>query len=136
MLSRESYPTGLKAPLGRSQHLSGVWKARMGSNSLKNKQSDCDVSATHTGLRPADFPLRSVESRAAARALIQRLSDQRDPRDGDVIVCIPSLDSPVASEIFRQATHLGTAPITDAESRIWIKLPTGLIREEGPETYK
>ena len=112
------------------------------SNSLKNKKPDSPISATdHSlGLRLADFPIGSVESRAAARALIQKLSDQSGPRHGDVIVSITSLDALVASEIYRLVTEPTEPTMETAEqlayAKIWFKLPDGVVRNQGSETGK
>jgi hypothetical protein len=44
------------------------------------------LPATNSALQPGDFPLGSVESRAAARVAVQRIQGQDSPQKGDVLL--------------------------------------------------
>jgi hypothetical protein len=43
---------------------------------MASKEAFPPLPATHSGLRPSDFPLGSMESRAAARAMLSARSEQ------------------------------------------------------------
>jgi hypothetical protein len=43
---------------------------------MRGREDRCYVPATNPGLKPADFPLRSLESRAAARMLAKTSAEQ------------------------------------------------------------
>jgi len=59
----------------------------MSHNPLKTKEPDEPLAATKAGPRPADFPIGSVASRAAARAIVNRLADMDGPQPGvDVLL--------------------------------------------------
>lgn len=58
----------------------------MNSKSLKSREAEPASTATPKGPRPADFPLGSVESRAAARAIVDKLGKQDRPQPGDVLI--------------------------------------------------
>jgi hypothetical protein len=43
---------------------------------MRGREDRCSVPATNPGPKPADFPLRSLESRAAARMLAKTRAEQ------------------------------------------------------------
>lgn len=78
--------------------------------------------------RPADFSLGSVESRAAARALVQKLYD--GPRAGDLLVDLTWLPISRANEIYRtvseqRKTGDGSPQYIPGLPRIFVTWPAG-----------
>lgn len=61
------------------------------------------LGESQRGPRPADFSLGSVESGAAARALLQKLYD--GPREDDLVIDLTWLPIPRANEIYRKVSE-------------------------------
>ena len=94
----------------------------------KNTQSGHVSTATHPGPKPGDFPLASVESRAAARVRVQRLAEADGPQDGDIFIEIA--DPTTAAKIMRvlrnhrHGADVETERIPGAR-RMWLRFPNG-----------
>jgi hypothetical protein len=92
------------------------------------------VTATRQGPKPADFPLGSIESRAAARAMVHRLAEKDGPQPGDITINLTFLTPERAREICRVLRALGEdgvnrgwdrIPPQPDSPRMWIKWPEG-----------
>ena len=106
----------------------------MTPNSLKSKVPVRERAATLQRPRPADFPLGSIESRAAARAIVQELTEANDrPRDGDVVLDLSGASETRAHEIYtiihekRKASNCEQDPIPRIPGipKFWLKFPDG-----------
>lgn len=106
-------------------------------------QQDVETAAPAThGPSPADFPVGSVESRAAARAMAMTLDSKNAPQEGDVFIDLDATPEDVS--LFR-AFVAGYAP-RESSKRIpgvpvfWFKFPDGfnpdsLVGEGGPAPF-
>ena len=95
---------------------------------MKNTRSSSVVPRqTKPGLKPADFPLGSVESRAAARAIVQRFTEQEGPQPGDLFIDLTFLTPERAAEIHRLYRSLGESTGTPKQipglPRMWLRFP-------------
>lgn len=92
------------------------------------------LPATQIGPRPADFPLGSVESRAAVRAQIRKLAEQDAPRPGfDVLFQLEEVGWPQRHRslleildgrgVNARPKRVGGRPV------IWLALPPGFRPE-------
>lgn len=95
----------------------------MFANSLKTKQASAGVPATDSGPKPGDFELGSVESRAAARAIVHRLSEKDGPQPGDIVCDFGFLTVERAAEIYRLLhSEPGKTPVPGTTTT-WIQFP-------------
>jgi hypothetical protein len=83
-------------------------------NSLRNKEKAWNKGATYTGPKPGDFPVGSMESRAAARALVEHAKGHKEelsPEDDDALTlyCLTCLltsrMSPSYAELEKTAAY-------------------------------
>jgi len=94
----------------------------------RNTQPGHVSTATHSGPKPGDFPLASVESRAAARARVQRLAEEDGPRKGDVLLQLTATDWPDRHKQILQVLQ-GRGRLQSRPERIgripliWLALP-------------
>jgi hypothetical protein len=92
------------------------------------------LSATHPGPKPGDFPLASVESRAAARVRVQRLAEADRPQKGDVLIQLTAMGWPDRHRKILQILH-GHGRLERKPERIpglpliWLALPEGFHPE-------
>jgi len=69
---------------------------------LRNKEKVWNKGATYTGPKPGDFPIGSMESRAAARAVVEHAKlhkDELSQEDDDALTLyhlVPLLTSPMS----------------------------------------
>ncbi len=113
------------------------------SKSLKTKQAQPPPTATHVRPSPADFPLGSVESRAAARAMLHQLAEKDGPQPGDIWIDLTFLTQERATEICRVFRALkedsvsrgwdSISPEPDSP-RMWIKWPEGFDPDAASES--
>ena len=103
----------------------------------KNTQPDHVLTATHLGPKPADFPLGSVESRAAARAMVQQLAKEV-PQEGDILL---DLDASPGSVAIHRAlgepqsnTPAGGGKRIPGVPLIWNRFPEGFDPDSVPES--
>lgn len=105
----------------------------MPSKSLKSKEPQPSLPATDRFSRPPDFPLGSVRSRVAARAMVDRLAEQDGPQPGDVFVDMTFLGHARAIEVYRKVFGVCRSTETQqprripGQPRIWITWPAGVI---------
>lgn len=96
----------------------------MPSKLLKTQNPECGLPATIPGLKPGDFALGSVESRAAARALIHGLDR---PQPGDIFLDLRFLGPKRAMEVWRAVLSTRNPGKTfdriPGEPRMWVRLP-------------
>jgi hypothetical protein len=106
----------------------------MPSKSLKTKQAQPPPTATRLGPSPADFSLGSVESRAAARAMLHQLAEKDGPQPGDIWIDLTFLTEERATDICRvlralreNSARMGwdSIPPEPDSPRMWIKWPEG-----------
>src|SRR6266446_1920884 len=65
-----------------------IQEGKMPLNSLWSKEKGWNKGATYTGPRPGDFPIGSMESRAAARAVVEHAKlhkDELSQEDADAL---------------------------------------------------
>jgi hypothetical protein len=101
----------------------------MHSKRMKTRETLPTPPATPQGPKPADFPIGSIESRAAARAALAQFVPD-GPRPGDIVVNLTWLTIPRAKEIYRSASLGEKLPehVPDTP-RIWINFPPGFKPE-------
>jgi hypothetical protein len=110
----------------------------MPSKSLKNSGGKVASTATSGGPKPADFPLGSVESRAAARAMVHRLAEKDGPQPGDISIDLTFLTLQRAAEIYR--LHCSVGESREAPGRVpghpkmWLKFPKGFNPDSVPDS--
>jgi hypothetical protein len=101
---------------------------------LKTKEAQPVRAATHRRPSPADFPLGSAASRAAARAMLQQLAENDGPQPGDIWIDLTFLTLERATEICRVSRALREESVSRGWDRIppqpdsprmWIKWPEG-----------
>jgi hypothetical protein len=106
----------------------------LASKSLKNLGAGVAPTATGRGPKPADFPLGSMESRAAARAIVHRLAEKDGPQPGDIWIDLTFLTQERATEICRTLRALrengvnrgwDSIPQEPDSPRMWFKWPEG-----------
>jgi len=106
----------------------------MASKSLKSRNLEVASTATSGGPKPADFPLGSMESRAAARAMVHPLSEKDGPQPGDIQIDLTFLTQERAREICRVLRALrensvssgwDSIPPEPDSPRMWLKFPEG-----------
>lgn len=102
-------------------------------------KSEGDLPATVPGPKPGDFALGSVESRAAARAILHRLAENDGPQPEDIFIDLSFLTPQRVGEIWQLLRSLG--PDSErgrvpGEPKIWLKWPEGfnpkLVQESTP----
>lgn len=103
----------------------------MPSKPLKTQKPEDDSPATVSGPRPGDFALGSVESRAAARAILHQLTDR--PQPGDIFIDLSFLTPNRVREVLELVlSHrasegmLGRQPERiQGQPMMWLKRPEG-----------
>lgn len=110
----------------------------MDSKSLKNRKTEDVSNATSPGPKPWDFPLGTLESRAAARAMVDRMAARMAepdvPRPGDILIDLDFLPPDRAAEVYRLLTtedSRETPELAPGEPRTWLKPP----KDVDPNTH-
>jgi hypothetical protein len=93
--------------------------------SLKNMEDGSPTTATYLGPKPTDFPIGSVESRAAARAVVQQLARNDGPQPGDMSVDFSWVSLTRAEELWRLFTTRGPELPDCPGPKMWITFPEG-----------
>jgi hypothetical protein len=102
----------------------------------KKAQGERDLTATHQGPKPADFPVGSVESRAAARAMIHRPDGGCLPRPGDTIVEFDATPRSVAlyRALCAPSPNMARVAAPADEPTTWFAFPKGFDPDSLPES--
>ena len=118
----------------------------MRDNSLKPRLDDVDLPATARGPKPGDFPLGSVESRAAARAIVDQRAQSDGPQPGEVVVDLGFLATERAVEIYRLIRSIRELRRPDripGQPMIWFKFtfpegfdPDSVLENTPPLTFE
>jgi hypothetical protein len=110
----------------------------MRSNSLRTKQTDTNSTATAQGPKPGDFVLGSAESRAAARAIVQRPAEKDGPQPGDLVIDLGFLTPERAAKVYRVTFSVEKSERTPTgildDSEMWIKWPEGFNPASLPDS--
>jgi hypothetical protein len=107
-------------------------------NSLRTKQTDTDLPATAQGPKPGDFVLGSAESRATARAIVQRLTEKDGPQPGDIFIDLGFLAPKRVAEIYRVIRSFressGVLDRIPGNLKMWFKFPEGFSPDSIPDS--